>query len=451
MFALMSRYKILSLLIILIYVLILASVASIETQDEIIVSGEGDVVLEFYYEDGCSGCEAIKPIIADIEAEFADNITLNRLTIDKSENYDKWKNYKFRNIPSVVIKNKSVNKSSKYYQYSITLLDDNEFEYNESFDYRIVDLNYENLKSEIEYHLNGNYSNQPVNDNSDTKVNTIFGSIDYSKLSLPVLTIILGAADSVNPCSFFVLLFLLSILLHTKSRKRMVLVGGIFIFFSAFVYFLLMVALLNATELIELPIIAIVAGIVAIIFGILNIKDFFFFKKGVSTSISDSQKSELYKQMRKIVKLTTVPSVILATVVLAISANTVELLCSLGLPLVYTGTILPLFNLSGGIDYIYLLFYNLVYIIPLLVIVSIVVITLGRWKLSEFQGQILKLFSGLMILSLGVVLILKIHLLQNIIFSISLLLSSLVITYILSVIWRYGIKKSEEEQKAYGQ
>ena len=297
--------------------------------------------------------------------------------------------------------------------------------------------------------MNGNYSQKITNDNSDTKVNTIFGSIDYSKLSLPILTIILGAADSVNPCSFFVLLFLLSILLHTKSRKRMLLVGGIFIFFSAFVYFLLMVALLNAAELIELPIVAIIAGIVAIVFGILNIKDFFFFKKGVSTSISDSQKSELYKQMRKIVKLTSVPSVIVATIILAISANTVELLCSLGLPLVYTGTILPLFNLSSGMNYMYLLFYNLIYIIPLLIIVTIVVVTLGRWKLSEFQGQILKLFSGLMILSLGIVLILKIHLLENIIFSISILLASLVITYILSVIWKYALKKTEEEQKAY--
>jgi len=374
---------------------------------------------------------------------------VNRFPLDKSENYDKWKIYKFKTIPSVVIINKSVNVSSKYYQYSITLLDSDEFEDNESYDYRIVDLNYKSLKSEIEYHLNGNYSQQITNDNSDTKVNTIFGSIDYSKLSLPILTIILGAADSVNPCSFFVLLFLLSILLHTKSRKRMLLVGGIFIFFSAFVYFLLMVALLNAAELIELPIVAIIAGIVAIVFGILNIKDFFFFKKGVSTSISDSQKSELYKQMRKIVKLTSVPSVIVATIILAISANTVELLCSLGLPLVYTGTILPLFNLSSGMNYMYLLFYNLIYIIPLLVIVTIVVVTLGRWKLSEFQGQILKLFSGLMILSLGIVLILKIHLLENIIFSISILLASLVITYILSVIWKYALKKTEEEQKAY--
>jgi hypothetical protein len=62
--------------------------------------------------------------------------------------------------------------------------------------------------------------------------------------------------------------------------------------------------------------------------------------------------------------------------------------------------------------------------------------TLGRWKLSEFQGQILKLFSGIMILSLGIILVLKVHLLQNFLFTIGILFFSAVMTYILSLIWR---------------
>jgi hypothetical protein len=174
---------------------------------------------------------------------------------------------------------------------------------------------------------------------------------------------------------------------------------------------------------------------------LLNIKDFIFFKKGLSASIPESQKPKLYNQMRKLVRITSVPSVIAATIILAISANTVELLCSFGLPLVYTGTILPLYSLSGFENYLYILLYNIIYIIPLIIIVLIVVLTLGRFKLSEFQGRQLKLFSGLMILSLGEILIFKLTLLENIFVTIGILLFSFCLTMCLSFIWKRDMRK----------
>ena len=49
-----------------------------------------------------------------------------------------------------------------------------------------------------------------------------FGAVDLEQWSLPMVTITLGAMNSLNPCAFFVLLFLLSLLVHAKSRARMV-------------------------------------------------------------------------------------------------------------------------------------------------------------------------------------------------------------------------------------
>ncbi|HEC72325.1 MAG TPA: hypothetical protein ENI36_01820 [Thermoplasmatales archaeon] len=447
----MKKHKIISFSIIFIFIFSLIFTIyyldSLE-KNQNKTKGQGKIVLEFYYNPGCGACQEIEPYINKIEQEYGKNITVewNIVNID-NDNYKKWRSYKFKTYPSVVIKNVSVDKASSYYPRSITLLDTDEYSKNESFDYRIVDLTYGNLVNEINYHLAGNYSEKSIS-KSDTIISTPLGQVDYSKLSLPLLTIVLGTADSVNPCSFFVLLFLLSILLHTHSRKRMLLVGSIFIFFSGLIYFILMVMIMNATQLIELPIVALIAGLIAIVFGVLNIKDFFFFKKGVSTSIPENQKKRLYSQMRKITQITSTVSIVFATIILAISANTVELLCSLGLPLVYTGTILPLFSLSIFEKYVYLFFYNIVYILPLLVIVLFVSFTLGRWKLSKFQGQILKLFSGLMILSLGITLILKIHLLQNILFTIGILLGSLVVTAIVSYIWKNTVINSSEKQKA---
>ena len=435
----MNKFKLASLLLILIYIISLSIfVVSTNTSNNGGQVGQGLINIDFYYEGECASCEAYKPIIKEIEEDYAenDNVTINWKSINNEDNKNKWSDYNFNTIPSVVLRNTSINISSSLYQRSITLFDADEYNMIDKFDYKILDLTYNYLKDEIEYHLEGNYTQESEENISDNKVSTIFGFIDYSDYSLPVITIILAAADSVNPCSFFILLFLLSILLHTKSRKRMLLVGGIFIFFSGFIYFLLMVLISKSEDIIEPSILAIIAGVVAIMFGILNIKDYFFFKKGISASIPDSQKSKLYKQMRNIVKISSIPSLIIATIIFAVSANTVELLCSLGLPLVYTGTILPLFNLSSFETYLYLLFYNIIYVIPLIIIVMVVVFTLGRWKLSEFQGQLLKLFSGLMILSLGIVLIIRIGLLQNMFFTIGILLISLILTYILSLIWK---------------
>ena len=186
----------------------------------------------------------------------------------------------------------------------------------------------------------------------------------------------------------------------------------------------------------EPTIIIIIGGIFAIFFGILNIKDFFFFKKGPSASISDSKKSKLYEQMRKLIKITSLPTLIIATIVLAVSANMVELICSINLPVIYTG-ILTTYSMSNFEYILYLIFYNIIYIVPLLILVSVMVVTLGRWKLSEKQGRHLKLFSGLMIFLLGVVMLTMPGVLTNVFAVVGIFLVSIFLTVIISFIWKF--------------
>lgn len=57
--------------------------------------------------------------------------------------------------------------------------------------------------------------------------------------------------------------------------------------------------------------------------------------------------------------------------------------------------------------YLYLALYNLVYVVPLAAIVLLFAVTLGARKLSEFQGRVLKLLSGTMMLGLGFALLLR--------------------------------------------
>ncbi len=69
-----------------------------------------------------------------------------------------------------------------------------------------------------------------------------------------------------------------------------------------------------------------------------------------------------------------------------------------------------------------------------MVIVGITVMTLGHWKLSEFQGRLLKLFSGLMIFSLGEILLLNPNLLSNVFLALTILILSLFVTFIVYLI-----------------
>jgi thiol-disulfide isomerase/thioredoxin len=257
------------------------------------------------------------------------------------------------------------------------------------------------------------------------------GSVDPARVSLPVITVVIASLDSFNPCAFFVLLFLLSMLIHARSRRRMFLIGGVFVFFSGLIYFLFMAAWLNMFLVVgQIAAITVTGGIVAFLIGGINVKDFFLFKQGISLVIPESAKPKLFERMRGLLKAPTLPAMITGTVVLAISANAYELLCTAGFPMVYT-RVLTLHKLTSCQYYQYLVIYNIVYVVPLAVIVGIITVTLGARKLTEWQGRQLKLVSGLMMLSLGVILIVNPAVLNNMLASIVLVAGVIVASWII--------------------
>jgi len=163
-------------------------------------------------------------------------------------------------------------------------------------------------------------------------------------------------------------------------------------------------------------------------------KDYFFFKQGISLSIPDAAQSKLFQRMRNLTQAGQWPAMLAATVVLAIAANSYELLCTAGLPMVYT-RVLTLNNLSPLQYYLYLGLYNLIYIVPLLLIVAGFTLTLGRKKLSEQEGRLLKLLSGAMMLGLGGILLAAPDLLNNMWVSIAVVLGAIAIAAVF-----YGIE-----------
>ncbi len=232
------------------------------------------------------------------------------------------------------------------------------------------------------------------------------GRVQVDALSLPVFTVVIAGLDAFNPCAFFVLLFLLGLLVNQRQRGRMLLIGGTFVLISGVMYFAFMAAWLNLFRLLDgLTWVTVGAAVLAIVIGAINVKDYFAFRQGVSLSIPRSRLPKIYQRGRAVLSAGSLPAMLGATVVLGTAANFYELLCTAGFPMVYT-RVLTLHGLPTSAHYLYLALYNLVYVIPLLVIVLAVTFATGRRQLSEREGRLLKLMSGLMMLGLGLLLLL---------------------------------------------
>ncbi len=235
----------------------------------------------------------------------------------------------------------------------------------------------------------------------------VFGRLDAARLGLPMFTIAVGLVDGFNPCAMWVLLFLLSLLVNLHDRRRILAVAGTFVVISGLAYFTFMAAWLNVFRLVGLlrPV-QVILALTAIIVGAIHIKDFFAFKQGISLSIPESAKPGIYARVRRIVTAENLWGAVIGAIALALMVNIIELLCTAGLPAMYTG-ILTMQQLPKWQNYAYLGLYNAAYMFDDMLMVGLVVITLGRRHMQEQHGRILKLVSGAAILLLGLTMLIK--------------------------------------------
>ncbi|WP_226661538.1 glutaredoxin domain-containing protein [Microbulbifer aggregans] len=233
-----------------------------------------------------------------------------------------------------------------------------------------------------------------------------FGDLRVDRLGLPLFTIALGLLDGFNPCAMWVLLFLLSLLVRLQDRRRMALIAGTFVLVSGVVYYAFMAAWLNLflvlgfSNWLRWALAAIAIGI-----GLVNLRDFFNSRHGYTLAIPESAKPGLYARVRNVLRSNKLLTSLLGVATLAVLVNFIELLCTAGLPAIYTA-VLSQQALSAPVYYGYLGLYILAYIADDALMVTIAVMALGSRKLSEGTGRWLKLISGLVMLLLGMVMLL---------------------------------------------
>ena len=236
-------------------------------------------------------------------------------------------------------------------------------------------------------------------------------------LPFPAFVAILAFADGFNPCAFTVLIILLSLLTYTKRKQDSLVIGSVFVITSAVMYFIFIMVMVAAGSWAFSKyghIISLILGGAILIAGLINLKDFFFFGKGVSLTISHKHKIKITQKARDIVNLLKDPTernflfATAGTVVLGIFVNLIELGCSAILPAVYMSSLVKTFGESLAIGHIlWTLYYSVIYIIPLLILMLIFIYSFKSTRMTEKQGRILKLVSGLIMIAFGLIMLFK--------------------------------------------
>ena len=243
----------------------------------------------------------------------------------------------------------------------------------------------------------------------------LIGEVDLSHQGLFLSTLLISFVDGFNPCSIWVLSMLLAITLHTGSRKKVLVIGLVFLTVTAAIYALFIAGLFTVFKVVSfVGWIRVVVALVALFFAIVNIKDYFFYKEGVSFTISDKQKPGIYQRMRKILEAgDSWWGLIGGTIVLSAGVSLVEFTCTAGFPVLWSNLVAAQ-NVPVITFILLLLVYMIIYQLDELGLFLAAVFTLKSNKMEEKHGRILKLIGGVLMFTLTIVILVKPEIMNNI-------------------------------------
>jgi thiol-disulfide isomerase/thioredoxin len=233
----------------------------------------------------------------------------------------------------------------------------------------------------------------------------LIGEVRTANLSLPALTVLLAVIDGFNPCAMWVLVFLIGLLLGLKDRLRMWLLGAAFIAASAAVYFVFMAAWLNVLLVIgAVTWVRAVVAVVALAGGAYYLREFVRNPGGVCKVTSSESRRRVFDGLRAVASEQRFWVALVGIVALAFAVNLVELICSAGIPAIYT-QVLTMSALPTWQYYAYLALYVLVFMLDDLAVFVIAMGTLevagvagGYSRFSHLAGGVILLAIGLLLL-----------------------------------------------------
>ncbi len=243
----------------------------------------------------------------------------------------------------------------------------------------------------------------------DTVDIPFLGKIDPKSASLPIIATVIGLVDGFNPCAMWILIFLITMLLNMKDKKRMWTLGLSFILTSGAVYLLFMVAWLNiVVSISSINWIRIGIGLFALGAAVFNIRNYNIERKKENGCevVNDNKRKKIINKIKLFTNEKSFIVALLGVVALAISVNLVELACSAGLPLLFT-QILALNELSTLDSSIYLLIYIFFFLLDDIMVFAIAMKTLQVTGVTTKYTKYSHLIGGIIMLLIGILLIFK--------------------------------------------
>ncbi len=328
-------------------------------------------VLRFFWGEGCPYCEAAKPY-------------LNRL--ERAYPYIRIERYEVYNSPE----NRRIFEETREHYGSETAAVPQFFFENNGW----VGFS-EGVIGQIESVIQGS-------DLSGSIDLPLFGSFDPTAIPSIAVTAAIAFVDGFNPCSLWVLTLLLGLIVHTHSRRRVLLVGGVFLTVTALVYGAFMVGFLNFFAVAgNTLIVRVLVAVIATGMGLINVKDYFAFKHGISLTISPRFQRWIGTRSRDIAQWNESPGRLAAvTALFAAGVAIVELPCTAGFPMIWSRYVTSVTS-SVTVYAILLAVYLLVYLALEMGIIAVAAVSMHRIRFGVGQARILKLVGGSLMISLG--------------------------------------------------
>lgn len=265
-----------------------------------------------------------------------------------------------------------------------------------------------------------------------TKINytiklPLVGDMKIKNIPLFISTSLIALVDGFNPCSLWVLSFLIGFLIHSNSRKKMILTGITFLFVTSIIYGLFIIGVLNTLIITKnLFFIKFILGIITLFIEIVNIKDYFFFKKLITFSIPEKFKPRIYNSLKNIFKKNSKRQIFFSTILVASGITIIELPCTAGFPVLWSNLISN-YKINTVLYFLLLALYLFIYLIDEIILLITSIITLRASKITKQKGKKLKLLSGIIMVVLSFVLIFNPKLMNNLFNMIFVFLISLVL------------------------
>ncbi len=355
---------------------------------------ENKINLYLFYGDGCPHCAKEEKFLDELEKKYKDSLNVYR--------YETWKNEKNKEL---MLKAKETFGVDKILSVPFTVIGEESIVgYSDSVGDKIekivikyLDVEEPETETETETIIEQNTEDIPL-----------LGEVNIRETSIFIIAIVLGLLDGFNPCAMWILLFLINMLFDMKNKKRMFLLGFTFLFVSGVVYLLSMIGITAILSFISVTFIRSVIGAIAVIAGIINVKNFIESRKqDDGCHVVDAKKRK--KILTRIKKFTSEKNLFFALVgviALAASVNLIELACSTVFPATFA-EILAINNIHGILKLIYLIIYVIFYMLDDMIVFTISMCTLQIAAQKTKYGKYSGFISGLIMLIIGLLLIFK--------------------------------------------